>query len=380
MAQKAVQFGAGRGETPVVLATSAVNGLAYDSHQSWAFWRADGNALTGTPFRLHTGERATMAIVRSLDPRSFGVDRMCTLLQASLMHLEAPLAELAVGGRAEIFLAACEHVDEASDPYFGRWKHRLEQTAGSWLHQHGQAPAVRVFPRGHAGLAHAVIDAEATLLDGAIDLAIVGGVDSYYDPLRFDILEEQERIFDQSRPDSFIPGEGAAMLVLARESFARTAQATALARVEMASVAEEPAPMLGSELPCTGQGLTQALRGVTKALKAQARTIDWMLGDLTNEEYRARELVLAFPRAINPGGLDTAGRDYAEVVSPTFRGDQLPEVFGDLGAATMPTAAVLAVEAFTRGDPAARNCLITGSSTGRDRGVIFLRSASEGRR
>lgn len=379
MAQKAVQFGAGRGETPVVLATSAVNGLAYDSHQSWAFWRADGNALTGTPFRLHTGERATMAIVRSLDPRSFGVDRMCTLLQASLMHLEAPLAELAVGGRAEIFLAACEHVDEASDPYFGRWKPRLEQTAGSWLQHRGQAPAVRVFPRGHAGLAHALIDAEAALRDGAIDLAIVGGVDSYYDPLRFDILEEQERIFDGSRTDAFIPGEGAAMLVLARESFARTARADARARVEMASVAEEPATMLG-ELPCTGQGLTRALRGVTKALKAQGRTIEWMIDDLTNEEYRARELVLALPRAINPGGLDTAGRDYAELVAPTFRGDHLPEGFGDLGAATMPTAAALVVESFLRGDPPGRNCLISASSTGRDRGVIFLRSASEGRR
>lgn len=379
MAARTVQLGGSRGDVPVVLATSAVNGLGYDAHQTWAFWRADGNPLTGTPFRLHTGERATMAIVRSVDPRSFGVERMCTLLQAALMHLEAPLAALGVGGRAEIFLATCEHVAESGDPYFGRWRRRLEGTAASWLQHHGQAPSVRLFPRGHAGLAHAILDAASGLSDGSIDLAIVGGVDSYYDPLRFDILEEQERIFDLSRTDSFIPGEGAALLVLARESFARPAQTGALARVEMASVAEEPAPMLG-ELPCTGQGLTQALRGVTKALKAQGRTIEWMLGDLTNEEYRARELVLAFPRAINPGGLDTGGRDYREVVAPTFRGDQLPEGFGDLGAATMPTAAVLAVEAFTRGDPAARNCLISGSSTGRDRGVIFLRSGSEGRR
>lgn len=368
-----------RGEAPTIIAASAVNGLGYDAHQSWAFWRADGNALTGTPFRLHTGERATMATVRSIDPRCFGAERMSTLLTAALMHLEPPLSALRAAVRAEIFLAVSEHVAEGDDPYFGRWRRRLEGAAGSWLHARGLVPSVRLFARGHAGLAHAMLDAARALEEGRVELAIVGGVDTYYDPLRFDLLEEQERIFDQSRTDAFIPGEGAAFAVLARPSVARQAGASALAYVESVAVAEEPAPM-GSDRPCNAVGLTGAMRAVTRRLKAEGRRLEWMIDDLTNEEYRARELVLAMPRAIAPGGLDTAGQDYAQIAADAFRGDHLPECFGDLGAATMPTALALATQAFLRGDPAARNCLVTASSTGPDRGVIFVRSAGEGRR
>ena len=373
---KVTHFGGpGRPDAPVVIATAAVNGLAYDSHQSWAFWRADGSALFASPFRLHTGDRATMVVVRSLDPRTFGAERMSVLLQAALMHISESLSELTIGGRAAVFLCLNEHCAETTDPHFGRWQRILAGTAGSWLQHHGQSPMVHTFPNGHAGLAHALRAGALALEGGSCDLAIVGGVDSYYDPLRFDILEEQERIFDQARTDAFIPGEGAGLMVLVRDTFARQANAQPLARLETIVTAEEPAPML-SNLPCVAKGLTAAMRGVTQRLKAEGRLLEWTLDDLTNEVYRAREFVQAFPRAVAPGGLDTAGRDYGQIAADDLRQDHLPEAFGDLGAAGMPTAVAVATQAFLRGDPAARNCMVTGSSTGRDRSAILLRSMS----
>jgi hypothetical protein len=43
-----------------------------------------------------------------------------------------------------------------------------------------------------------------------------------------------------------------------------------------------------------------------------------------------------------------------------------------MGAATMATAAVVAVEAFARGAPAASNCMLVASSVTADRGVVLL--------
>lgn len=371
---RTVHYGGSHPTAPVVTATSAVNGLGFDSHQTWAFWRADGSALAETVFRLRNGNRATMAIVQSLDARLYGLARVATLIEAAMMHLGEPLSEIRIAARLGIFIAASEHLAETSDPYFGPMRQRLERRVSELFRSRGVVAPVAVAPRGHAGFAHAMHQAAKQLEEGALDVAIVGGADSYYDPLRFDILEEQERIFDHERTDAFIPGEGAAFCVLARASFARQAGLDALCTVETIAFDEEPAPMLGDE-PCAAVGLTRVMRAVTDRLKREERRLDWMIGDLTNESYRARELVLALPRALAPGGLDTAGATYQPVAADGFRGDQLPEGFGDLGAATMPTALTIATQAFLRGDPKATNCMIVASSTSADRGAILLRSA-----
>ncbi len=365
------QLGGSHAAGPLVVGTAAVNGLAYDSHQTWAFWRADASALTETPFRLQNGERATMGIVRSLDPTWYGPRRLSTLTEAALMHLGGVLGRIRVALRVGVWIAAAVELGDARDPYFGPYRRSFERRITSFFETRGVRAPVQLVCRGHAGFAHVVEAAREALTDGSVDLAIVGGADTYYDPLRFDMLEEAERIFDQRRTDAFIPGEGAAFAVLVRPSMARQLGLESLCAIETVATDEEPAPM-GSERACTGVGLTRVMRACTERLKADGRRLDWMLGDLTNESYRARELQLALPRAMAPGGLDTAGATYREVAAEGFRGDFLPEAFGDLGAATMPTALTIATEAFLRGDPKAAGCMIVGSSTNTDRGAMLV--------
>jgi hypothetical protein len=127
-----------------------------------------------------------------------------------------------------------------------------------------------------------------------------------------------------------------------------------------------------AESPCTGSGLAQAMRTATSGLPASGRRLEWLLGDVTNESYRTQEFQLALPRAIAPGGLDSAGRDVQPVAEDDLRMEFLPMRFGDLGAATMPTAAIIASQAFVRGSPAGRSCLVVGSSVGSDRGAVLL--------
>ncbi len=71
-------------------------------------------------------------------------------------------------------------------------------------------------------------------------------------------------------------------------------------------------------------------------------------------------------------GLDDGGASARRRVLDALRADWLPLRFGDLGAATMPTAAVLATESFLRGDPEASRCLLLGTSTVSARGAALL--------
>ncbi|MBX3276030.1 MAG: hypothetical protein KF729_37610 [Sandaracinaceae bacterium] len=364
-------WGGDFGPAPVVVGTAAFNGLGFNAHQSWAVWRADGSALTQSPFRLLNGEQATMALIRSLPPTEYGVDRLWRILARVLKEIEPQLEAIPGTPRVGMWLAVSHWLAEVNDPWFGRVGVGLAREATRWLAAHGGSVA-HLLPMGHAGLVDAVRAASEALKAEAIDVAIVGGVDSYADPLVFDILEEEEAIFDQRRTDGFIPGEGAALALLMDEREARSLGRRPTVTIDAIAATDEPATYW-SDVPNLGHGLTEVMRTCTARLKHDHRTLDWIFADLTNETYRVREFLVALPRAIAPGGLDTAGATYQEIASPDLVTEFIPDGFGDLGAATMPTALALVSDAFLRGDPDAANCLIVGSSIAERRGAMLVR-------
>ncbi|HZJ54198.1 MAG TPA: hypothetical protein VFD38_08660, partial [Myxococcaceae bacterium] len=98
------------GRAAHVFATSAWNGLGATPHQIWAFRRAELAAHAETPFRLTDGERATMLHIRTLPPRSQGVDRLLPVLRSLLAPLLPRAAELAPRARVAVVLALSERV------------------------------------------------------------------------------------------------------------------------------------------------------------------------------------------------------------------------------------------------------------------------------
>lgn len=370
MKSRTTYWGGDLGPAPMVVATAAYNGLGFDAHQSWAVWRADGSALTQSPFRLSNGERATMALIRSLPPKTYGFERLWRILERLLSELGPRLDAFARPPRVGMWLVVSHWLGQADDPWFGRMAERLERAATSWLAARGGA-AAHLLPLGHAGLADGVMEAAEALRRQDVDVAIVGGVDSYYDPLVFDILEEEEAIFDGARTDGLIPGEGGALALLVDEREARSNGLEPLAVVVAGSAANEPG-VFWSDTPNLGEGLTEVMRACTARLKRDGSLLDWVFADVTNEPYRVRELQVALPRAIAPGGLDTAGATYQDVASKDMFSEYVPDGFGDIGAATMPTALSVVSEAFLRGDPRARNCLIVGSSLAERRGAVLI--------
>jgi 3-oxoacyl-[acyl-carrier-protein] synthase-1 len=355
-----IHWGAKWGAAPVICATAAWNGLAFNPYQTWACRRAELTAFAETPFRCINGQRATMAQIRTLPPRSHGLQRMQRIAGRLVDELLPKLATLPTSSRLAVVLCLSERFDRSSSSKnFSQQRSALETTLADRFKQQGFSPLMQTQARGHASLAFALIEAGSALASGAVEAALVGGIETYYDPEVVEELLEQERLFDGENLDSFIPGEGGAFFLLARPDVARRFHWEQVARVEAAATDQEPASMF-SQAPCQGLGLSRAMGAIADRARDEKRLIDWWLSDLTNESYRVHEWQLALPRA-------SAG-----VCGERSRMEFLPVLLGDLGAATMPTAVAIAVEGFLRRDPDAKTCLVAGSSTGQDRGALLL--------
>ncbi len=360
-------FGGRHGGQLVLGAATAVNALGFSAYETWASRRAELTGYGESPFRLPNGERATLAFVPTLVPTSFGGVRMLVLLDRTLAPLVAQLvAAFGTGVRAACAIALPERMD-GHDPV-RRFDHERRQLQGHAQHvfaQHGLAPQVDVYPRGHAAGAMTLMGTLAALEANTIDVAVVGGVDTYYDPDVMDRLMLEQRVFCNGSLDAIIPGEAASFALIARSSALRAAGLPALCRVETVSLGEEPCRM-GLRVPNMGLGLTRTLLPIRDRLHEERRTLDWILGDVTNEDYRAHELQLAFPRFVR------------DVVKGEIPMEFLPMAMGDLGAASLPTALAIAAEAFSRGDPRAETCLMFAASVGEDRGGVLASSITEG--
>ncbi|MFL5249616.1 MAG: hypothetical protein ACJ79V_17490 [Myxococcales bacterium] len=342
------------GQSALVCGTTAWNGLGFSPHQIWAFRRAEIAAHAETPFRLTEGQRATMLQIRTLPPRSQGIDRLVPVLR----RLVAPLLARAAAldrPRVLVVLAVAERLAPGGPSASEARKLEAAVAAES----KGLDLTLQIVPRGHAALAFALPAICSALACGRFDAAIGGGVDTAYDADVVDDLVAQRRLFDGKNLEGFIPGEGGAFLLLARVDVAKRAGWDSHARIEAVATADEPAAA-DPELPVTAAALTRALRIICDRLQASRRTVDYWLSDLTHEPDRVREFLLAFPRAT------------ADVSNPDTTVELLSPFLGDLGAATLPTALVLGVEAFLRGDPPGRTCLASASSPGPTRGAVLL--------
>ena len=358
--------------TPVLVDGVAYNGLGVDAHQSWAFWRAELSPFVESPFVCPNGERATMCLARALGPTLCGTARLVELMRRALVQLPDLDPQLRVG----VSLGVSERFG-AGGPENERLG-ALERAMADLFHRRSPGATVRLLPGGHASAGQAVLQAVAALGARSVDVMLVGGVDSAHGADAVEALLAEGRLFDTQEPDRMIPGEGAALLVLTTRELAGRMQWPVRALVEGAAHGTDPA-VGRQDVPRRGEGLSAVMRAMTGQLKKRRLQLEWLVGDLTSEPWRAREWGFALYRALAPGGLDTAGRDFFQIAHDRLRVDQVSECFGDLGAATLPTAAVLAMQAFLRGDPAPPRCLLVGSSPGPERGAILL-AASQPRR
>lgn len=215
----------------------------------------------------------------------------------------------------------------------------------------------KVFPQGRASGVIALDYALKMLRsDRSTPFVLVGGVDSYLEPALLARLGSEGRIPSGLITDAFIPGEGAAFLLLARPGEARRHGLTPLAGVAGVGLGEEKGHRYSSE-PYLGEGLAGAFARVFSQVEAPP-PIRCVYAGLNGESFWAKEWGVAYLR--------NAKRFVADV-----RIEHPVQSIGDPGAALGPLMVGLAAIGIQRGYRQ-ESCLVWCSSDHEARGAVLV--------
>lgn len=213
---------------------------------------------------------------------------------------------------------------------------------------------------GHAGAMLAMQEAAARLKTGEVDYGLVVGADSYFDLDVLAWLDDAGRLKSEQNKDGFIPGQGAAAVLLERGNHAADRSAPVLAWMDGFGQAREE-HLIFAEQPSVGQGLCQAIQACCPGGQEEQPPLTWVLCDLNGESYRSREWGYSLVKL----------HDSLNAVQTLWHP---ADCVGDMGAASGALLAVLAARAFQRGYAPDHRTLVWSGSDNGDRCAMLLRS------
>jgi 3-oxoacyl-[acyl-carrier-protein] synthase I len=197
---------------------------------------------------------------------------------------------------------------------------------------------------GRAGGLHAIDRAAAIIRTGRASFAVAGGVDTYRDLYVLSVLDRDQRVKSEEHLDGFIPGEGAAFLLLASAAAAAKAKLTPLGTLGPLAAGTEPGHLY-SETPYRGDGLANVVRELLES-GAISPPIREVYSSMNGESHWAKEWGVSFIRNRSAFADDHGFHHPADC-------------FGDTGAACGPLLvglAALGLSAGYRAHPAMVYC------------------------
>jgi 3-oxoacyl-[acyl-carrier-protein] synthase I len=239
----------------------------------------------------------------------------------------------------------------AEAPWMRGFSLYLAKSAGTTL----DAPSCRVVPSGRAAALVALELALDALEQEPSRPVVVGGIDSYLDFKLLAALDAESRLLGPTVSDGFIPGEGAAFLVL--EHAASTGANGAGVSIEAAASAPDPGHR-SAATPATGEGLAAAIERLRGRLPNPQALVGSIFAGLNGESFDAKQWGVARVRH----------QDFFAPEAPVMHP---ADCFGDAGAATGALLLSLAARALAQGErpgPA----LIWVASDGETRGCALL--------
>jgi 3-oxoacyl-[acyl-carrier-protein] synthase-1 len=188
--------------------------------------------------------------------------------------------------------------------------------------------------RGRAGGLLAIEHAASIVRDGRVPFMIAGGVDTYRDLYVLGTLDREKRVKSAANLDGFIPGEGAAFVLVANARRAVEFGVAPLVALTALTSGFESGHLYSEEV-YRGDGLAAAV----SAAVAQAGTttaIPEVYSSMNGESHWAKEWSVAYLR--NRGAFHDA-----------FRIHHPADCYGDLGAAAGPALVALAASGMKGG-------------------------------
>jgi 3-oxoacyl-[acyl-carrier-protein] synthase-1 len=180
---------------------------------------------------------------------------------------------------------------------------------------------------GRAGALVAIARAAQVIRSGQASFALAGAIDSYRDLLVLGILDREERLKSASHLDGFIPGEGAAFLLLASDDAVHRFGLQALGRLTRVALDEESGHLFSTAV-YRGEGLAKTLAQLFGSGDVEGPIAE-VFSSMNGENYWAKEWGVGFLRN-RSAFLDDVGIHHPA------------DCFGDPGAASGPLLVGLA--------------------------------------
>ncbi len=335
-----------------VAAVGARTPLGLDACQTGMLFRAGFATMAPAPLGPD-GEDITVCHQSSLNPALSGSERAVELALPALAELLEALRDHRRDERVTLYLAL--DADQAEPEAIAA--RLLDQCQRVFV-----SAQLEVAARSEGGAALLLARARAALAGQQIDLALLGGVHSDYDPARIARLLAQDRLYSDDNLDAILPGESAAFVALVAPADGPSSILQPLAAhiCGIGNAVAEARP--DNALPSApARGATAAMRAATAELEAQKQHAGWLLTDTGFEAWRTREACTVYTRA-------------TPILGEPYRLDCPVQRVGSLGAAAIPLCIAIAAEGFERGyAPSSTALVLAGSETG-ERGAVLLTS------
>ena len=310
------------------------------------------------PYMLDkAGEPMVVAREPTLDASLQGPERFAGLAAPALLEALAPLAERGVATRSVRVLIGTPEPRPGLPEGIGAALDRLVAVTTSA--DRGQS---LLLPRGNAAGLLAMRSACESIRTGHTRLCLAGGVDSYLTADSLEWMDAQGMLKSSENRNGFLPGEGAGFCLLASGVTAREYELPVLAWLETTGCAVEE-NRIRTKTVCVGRGLSNAIEQALAPLQMPQERVDESICDLNGEPFRSEEFAFTVLRT------QKSFVDFGRCVTPA-------DCWGDVGAASGPLFASLAIAAQTRGYAKGPRTMLWASSEGGDRAAVVLRASS----
>ena len=321
----------------VISATSVMCAAGFGEAQVWSSVRGRVSRIRNSSVMDRHFEPIPMGLVpeealdaddADLDPLSWPARarRMLRLATPTLRELASAIGDTPVA----LYLGLPELTPDDS-PWLDKFSEQLCARAGLKFDE----AASRTFPLGRAAVLVALESAlEAMIADSSRPI-LVGGVDTFLDLRLLATLGAEGRVHGPRVMDGFIPGEGAAFLLL--EGSGKAASGAAV--IHGAASTIDPGHRYGTE-PARGEGLAEALQLLRGRLASPGGLVASTFTGLNGENFDAKLWGVA---QLRHGDLFAADMVLEHPAS----------CFGDTGAATGAILTALAATALAAGHRAA---------------------------
>jgi 3-oxoacyl-[acyl-carrier-protein] synthase-1 len=319
----------------VVVGVGARTAVGLTARHTAFLLRAGVAGFHETPLLDVNDEPVTIASVPVLDPRMVGVERVRLLAVAALDEVLETLGDLR-DLRIRIVLGLDEALGRRVPPALSQADEMASAMNAHATKRGAVSVVVEAVARGEAAAGLRITAACNELAANAVDVVLLGGAHSDYDPEIVQRLSSLGRLFGAGSINGVIPGESAAFVALTTPAFARKRDWLVRARLHAVGLGIEKAGPDNDHPASEALGLTQAVRMATKALEADELRVGWMLTDMTAEFHRVLEWQAVLVRTQNVFG------------NPQWI-DAHAHRLGRLGASALPLQIAIASTAWQHG-------------------------------